>query len=60
MDNFNARSEARKIERIAEKLFDPMYPIERGDLQKKLQDEINSLTRDQMRSVGLLIEKDTA
>ena len=58
-DNFNAHKEAIKIERMAAKLVDSMYPIERGDLQKKLQDEVNGLTPEQMRSVGLFIEKDT-
>ena len=59
VDNFSARREATKIEAIAAKMADPMYPIERADLQKKLQDEVNSLTNPQMRAVGLLIEKET-
>ncbi len=58
-DGFSARREATKIEQLAEKMEQPMYPIERADLQKKLQAEVNSMTLKQLREVGLLIEKET-
>jgi hypothetical protein len=58
-EEFSARSEATKIERLAASLEIPRYPIERNDLQTQLQKEVDSLNPEQMRAVGLLIEKET-
>jgi hypothetical protein len=58
-EEFSARKEATKIERLAAQLEIPRYPIERDDIQTKLQKEVDSLTTSQMRAVGLLIEKET-
>ena len=58
-EEFNARREATKIERMEVPLEIPQYPIEKADMQLKLRKELDSLTPEQMRAVGLLIEKDT-
>ncbi len=58
-EQFNARREATKIERMEVPLEIPQYPIEKADMQFRLRKELDSLTPDQMRAVGLLIEKDT-
>jgi hypothetical protein len=58
-EQFNARREATKIEKMELPLEIPQYPIEKADMQAKLRKELDSLTPEQMRAVGLLVEKDT-